>query len=267
MDQQEKKRELLRLLRQDNPILALGVQEKELSWSSFMAWLFDPARQASYSSYFLHELLLRVRSSSWLDLQNRMPSISPTELTIISSKTEHPVTSGRIDEQVGRWWWRRFHAVSCCRIDVLVRFECRGLKVALVIENKIWADESPEQLSGYLSDLKKGKDMLGTSLIPLFICLGKSPGKCSAREDAIQTREDIKAWLHAAIGSCQQARIEPPLLAQNYLQLLDVYDLASDLMADDNFIKQFLLEVKLKLKNPDSYAASDEKLLMQYCEP
>jgi hypothetical protein len=40
--EKRKVQRLLSIARSDNPVLALGVGRRELSWSHFMAWLMDP---------------------------------------------------------------------------------------------------------------------------------------------------------------------------------------------------------------------------------
>jgi len=51
-------RRLLEIARSDNPLIALAVTKREISWTQFQAWLLDPVRHPGpLGSRFLEALL------------------------------------------------------------------------------------------------------------------------------------------------------------------------------------------------------------------
>ena len=103
-------------------------------------------------------------------------------------------------------------------IDILIRdpSSVRDHPSAVVIENKIWAGDQPEQLRRY------EKKMKGQSYTPhlLYLTLdGRSPSEDSAdglKYECISYKEDLPPWLKR----CQKRAYDEPALRESVAQYL-----------------------------------------------
>jgi hypothetical protein len=198
---------LLDLLRQDNPIIGLNVRFRELSWSHFLSWLFDPGIHPKVSEIFLRTLLDATHEDA-----------SRSVLEIWESIPEYGVVSGG-------------------RIDLVVKFNAGPLKKALMIETKILAEEREGQVSNYMKDLQKQEKV--DEVIPLLISIWEKPEKCSLEEAKRWGRPEVKAWFEAAVTECKSADLAWPRLVDDYLELFEIFGLIRDLR-DDNLFMDWL---------------------------
>ena len=119
--------ELVKLASQPNALLLLGVEEREISWTSFLAWLLDPERSGPLAGYTLQALVHT--------LQDLPGACAPHE------QAREPllrVRSGGLQPL----WSKAEVTHGNARFDVLAGASTQVGNVRILIENKIRAGES-----------------------------------------------------------------------------------------------------------------------------
>ena len=115
-------------------------------------------------------------------------------------------------------------------VDILIRDD--SSKKAVVIENKVWAGDQPQQLQRYAEKLKDYKPHL------LYLTLdGHEPSKDSVGDlnfECISYKDDLFPWLKR----CQQRAVDEPELRESVAQYLRLIakltgtDFSEDYMSD-----------------------------------
>ena len=145
--------ERLELMRnQPNIFEILGVSHFEIRHSHFLAWLFDPKGSHGIGNYFLKRFLLDV-------LQDQRSHLNIIDI--------HPLLNENIIIHREKY-----------NIDILIEFE----NTLLVIENKINAFESNDQLQRYKDSVLKNFP----TKKPIFVYLTKYGSEASLNEFYIE---------------------------------------------------------------------------------
>lgn len=201
----------------DNPLIALAVTKREVSWTKFQHWLMDPLRHNNgIDRHFAGALLeqaVQTISKKRLDGLNaehlaRLQTLSPfTNVIVRSARAE--ISEGKTG---------RSDLVLECDVD-----DCR---IEVVVENKIEAKESTDQLAEYVAEHEKGL-AAGTMLLPMLIELGDDAvGSSSCPWAVCWGRRDADAWLHAGSCSIRQSGLPVPSLVDSYRNLFESWDIA-----------------------------------------
>ncbi len=206
--------ELVTLASKPNAVLLLGVEERELSWTSFLAWLLDPERSGRLAGCALGALVGT--------LQNHPATHSPHE------QAREPLLrlgSGGLQPL----WSKAEVTHGDARFDVLAGVSTQAGNVRLLIENKIRAGESARQMDRYVVEAQKSM-LPGTVLLPLFVALGSEPPVgTSCAWALVLDRGQVHRWLHGARERGSAERVATPPLLQDYIDLLELWTLADGL--------------------------------------
>jgi hypothetical protein len=135
-----------------NIFQALKVEKKELQHSNTLGWLLNPG-----ASHGLGDLVLKRMLSSIL-LERDIASISSAHVELMDFS----------DVEVRREWKS---------IDIFIII--KSINFVLLIENKIHAEEGPEQLARYVRVVEK--EFSSFTLVPIFLTLD---GRGSENTDA-----------------------------------------------------------------------------------
>lgn len=149
---------LVTIARSDNPLVCLGIERREVSWTRFMESRLDPNRQE-------HALIY---------LQAMLSQLGHGEATGLKS--------ARAEVSEG----------DAGRSDLVVEFELIGQPATLVVENKIDSTERQDQLSGYL---RRYSGLVFGLLMELG---DRPSAKASAEAADVWGRSDVVRWLRAA---------------------------------------------------------------------
>lgn len=115
--------ELTNTLNEFNIFKVLGIVDREIKHSNFLAWLFDPKENHGLGSRFLKKFLLK-----YAYLNNNQ---------VLSDD----INSFIFNRVIVKREWKD--------IDILIIIEENNKKFIFIIENKIWARESEDQLKKY----------------------------------------------------------------------------------------------------------------------
>ncbi len=170
----QKKAEVAALARDEAPDFNLfrqmGLETSELLHSRFLAGLLDPEGAHGQAHLFLNTFLglVALRQPAFSEVRSRC--------------------------QEGRWVVEVEKPIAGGRMDIVVWN--RALSAVLVIENKIYAYEQPQQLSRYGEWLKhKQRDFSTQSLIYLTLRGEKSYTHANVPYIGLSYEEDISGWL------------------------------------------------------------------------
>lgn len=186
-----------------NVFNVLGVDNMELSHSAFLAALLDPDGSHGMRDAFLKAFIDTIAHGG-----------TKPELDTVHAKVYTEYNIGNITETTGG------------RIDILItdRSDTGSGKAgghAIIIENKIWAADQPNQLQRY------DKYACGTyssdGYLLLYLTLdGKEPTDQSkgalTNYCCISYRRDIIGWLH----KCAQLAFDKPLVRETINQYIDL---------------------------------------------
>lgn len=220
-----------------NVFNVLGVQNVELSHSAFLAALLDPNGDHGMQDAFLKAFIGSVVHGS---------SNLPLDTATATVATEYCTGNGRI--------------------DLLITDANRH---AIIIENKIWANDQPAQLQRYSEYANKTYSQDGYLLLYLTLD-GKEPTDQSKGEltdyQCISYRNDIINWLR----QCARLAFDKPRVRETILQYINVLQQLTNqntmdkeqliqlLSEKDNFlqacaiadnmpaVKQYLVEITLR---------------------
>jgi hypothetical protein len=216
---------LVTILRSDNPLIALGVSKREVSWTQFLAWLIDPVRHPGrFGPLFLEALIDTAHDDvvTLLDGRLSIPHENAAmlrEIAALEGRTVTDVQSADA-EVIGD---------AKGRMDLLVRCRVGRQPLAVLIENKIRAEESADQLQGYVEDTLSKLQAEGL-LLPMLVAVGDSAIEASFCPWAIVwDRGRTKRWLELGRERCHAEGLEPPRLVNDYLEVFESWDLASQL--------------------------------------
>ncbi len=218
--------QLLTIARSDNALVALDVQHREVSWTKFMAWLLDPARQGQELAASRLQGLVHLA-------QNKLPdetgeAIGQQYLGRLKALVDQPVVSVLEVKPEDS-------AKQSGRLDLMVRCEIgAGETVRLLIENKIGASEHDEQLSGYVRHHHPIAG--GDVLLPVLLEIGDEPaGSSTCTWAACLDRSDAAMWL-GSLESC-------PAIARDYLAVFDAWNLAARLRVEQRLAIEVIREL------------------------
>ncbi len=216
---------LVTILRSDNPLIAIGVTRREVSWTQFLAWLLDPVRHPGrLGPLFLEALLDTAHDDvvTLLDVRSSIPLENAAmlrEIAALGGRTVTEVQSAQA-EVIGD---------AKGRMDLLVRCRVGRQPLAVLIENKIRAEESTDQLQGYVEDTLS-KLQAEELLLPMLVAVGDDVREAASCVWAVVwNRDRTKRWLELGRERCHAEDLEPPRLVNDYLEVFESWDLASQL--------------------------------------
>ncbi|MDX9854092.1 MAG: PD-(D/E)XK nuclease family protein [Tenuifilaceae bacterium] len=141
------------ITRKFNPFNVLGVEEMEIKHSNFLGWLLDPNENHNLGDYLLKRFLTKAITENF-DVLDKKIDISSVYLSDLS------------DAEVYR---------EKAHVDILIVSERN--KLVVIIENKINAKESKDQLKNYLTNTINQYDKY--RIIPIYLTLyGDEPENC-----------------------------------------------------------------------------------------
>ena len=216
---------LVTILRSDNPLIALGVTRREVSWTQFLAWLLDPLRHPGrLGPLFLEALLDTAHDDvgTLLDGRLSIPQENAAMLREIAALRGRTVTQVQSAdaEVIGD---------AKGRMDLLVRCRVGRQPLAVLIENKIRAEENTDQLQGYVEDTLS-KLQAEELLLPMLVAVGDDVREAASCVWAVVwNRDRTKRWLELGRERCHAEGLEPPRLVDDYLEVFESWDLASQL--------------------------------------
>ncbi|MEL6311354.1 MAG: PD-(D/E)XK nuclease family protein, partial [Pseudomonadota bacterium] len=155
---------LVAFARSDSPLIALGVERREVAWTQFMAFVLDPLRRPPEDALAALQALVDRSGGGRVDRIDRVSA---------------EVKEGK-------------HG----RSDVAVECVIDGQPTALIIENKIDTTERPDQLAGYIQNRGDGAE----NVRGLLIELGDRP--VGSPSFPAWDRLDAEAWLNAVMSTC-----------------------------------------------------------------
>ncbi len=202
--------ELTQLARSGNSLLVLGIEARELSWTKFMAWAMCPERRgATLATQALVFFLKMAQSARGLTPNTQEAAAStaypPAQDVISVIRARDEVDSG------GR------------RLDVMVEFIVAGKPWSLLIENKIHASESRQQLAAYFEHWTSKQPQVRA--VPVLVDIGDHPAPhASVSVAPVIGRANMEEWLAAIVAADKLAHV-----AQDYLALLRGWDAALEL--------------------------------------
>ena len=216
---------LITILRLDNPLIALGVTKREVSWTQFLAWLLDPVSHSGRLGPLFLEALLDTAHKDIVKLLEGERSI-PQEnaamlrnIAALEGKTVVEISLATAEV--------RGDAMG--RIDLLVKCQVGQQPLTVLIENKIEAEESPDQLQNYVQN-SLAKLQSEELLLPMLVTVGDSSTEASSCPWAVVWgRERTKRWLELGVENCHAEGFEAPRLVNDYLEVFESWDLASQL--------------------------------------
>ncbi len=176
-----------------NPFRVLKVNEYEIRHSNFLSWILDPHENHNLGERILKKIIVEAL------LENYEKQLYP----IHSIKEQH-----FSDAIVLREW---------NHIDVLV-ISPRN-KIALLIENKVYAGESEGQLLRYIEAVKR--EYRGFTIIPIFLTLdGEEP---SEKKFLILSYESILKILNSSLALYQEILNQKVAdFIRHYVKILEV---------------------------------------------
>ena len=181
-----------------NVFNVLGVDNMELSHSAFLAALLDPNGSHGMQDAFLKAFIDTIAHGG-----------TKPELDTAHAKVYTEYNIGNITETTGG------------RIDILITGSGKAGGHAIIIENKIWAADQPNQLQRY------DKYACGTyssdGYLLLYLTLdGKEPTDQSkgalTNYRCISYRSDIIGWLH----KCAQLAFDKPRVRETINQYINL---------------------------------------------
>ncbi len=216
---------LVTILRSDNPLVALGVTTREVRWTQFLAWLLDPVRHPGRIGPLFLEALLDTAHDDVVTLLDGGLSIPQEnaamlrEIAALRGRTVTEVQSADA-EVIGD---------AKGRMDLLVRCRVGRQPLAVLIENKIRAEESTDQLQRYVKDTLS-KLPAEELLLPMLVAVGDYVREAASCVWAVVwNRDRTKRWLELGRERCHAEGLEPPRLVNDYLEVFESWDLASHL--------------------------------------
>lgn len=206
--------ELVALASRPNALILLGVEEREISWTSFVAWLLDPARSGG---------LARCAVEALAEVLGGHPAARRPHEQV--SEALARLAAGDL-----RPLWSQAEVThGDARFDVLAGVSTTAGNVRLLIENKIGAGESAQQMDRYVAEASK-RMSAGTVLLPLLVVLGSEPPVGTSCPWAlVLDRAAVRRWLQAASARAEAAQLAAPPLLGDYIDLLQIWTLADDL--------------------------------------
>ena len=219
--------QLLEIARSDNPLIALAVTSREVSWTRFQEWLLDPHRHHDV----LGQQYIQAMLDSISDLGERA-LISPRSASDTALQQEHPLGVGSLaHSDVATIRSVQAEAVEGKkgRCDLLIKCDVGATPLTILIENKIGAKEREDQLQDYV-DTQLPKLPPDGRLLPMLIELGDDPvGQSSCESAVCWRRGNVAEWLQDGAKRCEQLDIAVPRLVKDYLDIFEAWDLAADL--------------------------------------
>lgn len=177
---------LVAFARSDNPLVALGIERREVFWTQFMGCLLDPVRRGENDALAALQAMLDRAGGGRVD---RIRSVAAE------------ASEGKEG-----------------RSDVAIECVIDGRACPVIIENKVDAAEHADQLAGYASNRSDQRNLRA-----LLIELGDRPvGTASLPEAICWDRRDAEAWLTDVLAACDA----PHPLASAYRDLFEAWDLA-----------------------------------------
>ena len=220
-----------------NVFNVLGVDNMELSHSAFLAALLDPDGSHGMQDAFLKAFIDTIAHGG-----------TKPELDTAHAKVYTEYNIGNITETTGG------------RIDILItdRSETGSGKAgghAIIIENKIWAADQPNQLQRY------DKYACGTyssdGYLLLYLTLdGKEPTDQSkgalTNYHCISYRSDIIDWLH----KCAQLAFDKPLVRETINQYINLLQQ----LTNQNTMEQNKEQLQLLTENFEQATAVEQSM-------
>lgn len=188
---------LLGILRSDNAVLGLAVEQRELSWTQCLAWLMNPLAHEGRASAFAAALLASLGE----------PRPGPVQVT--RAEAEVPYGDGT-------------------RLDLRVDLSCAGVRVRVLVENKIESAEREDQLRGYLEHDRREDPTLERRA--LLIDLKDDAATTSTEPTAtVWSREHVRRWLESGVAECGRRGAPVPRLVADWLGVFEARDVARSL--------------------------------------
>lgn len=218
---------LLDIARSDNPLIALGVTKREVSWTRFLAWLLEPARTTDRRGALFTEALIETARPDIEQLLTRggrtEDGDAPGSLKSIAALKKASVTSissVKAESVEG----------AKGRVDLILECRLGEQGLTILVENKIGSEERAGQLLGYTQDrLAKRHDEW---LLPMLMVLGDGGSEMASYPWAVVwNRRRVQDWLRLAAERCKLANTPVPRLVGDYMELFEAWDLAQRLRA------------------------------------
>lgn len=180
-----------------NVFRLLGVADAEVTThSALLADLLDPQGSHAQGHLFLDRFLKACKAKF----------------------AGFPVPAGELTSS--RWVVEKEKATSWGNLDLVV--SCRSLGYLLVIENKIWAVEQPEQLKRYYEWMQGRRDrFLDQVLIYLTPRGVESHTGAGCPYFPLSYRDNLKAWLEASLAEVRAPRVRETLV--QYLEVISAF--------------------------------------------
>lgn len=234
--------ELLDILKLDNILIALGVEQRELTWSSFMAYLLHPARNDKGRAQLFLNALLEIAFAMKPEL------LTPKEKPSCSFHKD--IFSSDLPQILGVK--TEYVCGQNGRADVFVDCSINYGRLIIVVENKINSRERDGQLADYVRFLEDTEK--NCTIMPMLIQLGDEPAdEASHLEAIIWKRHEVKAWLSAGKEAIISADIKAPKLIaiiDDYLDLCRAMELAAEITQDESLQSQ--IEMMKQAKGTDT---------------
>jgi hypothetical protein len=141
------------------------------------------------------------------------------EISSEKKKDPFPMPGRKNIEQV-EWFVDKEKVTSFGRIDLVIR--CPELKFAILIENKIWAHEQPDQLERYQEWLKAQREFYAHSAL-IYLTLDGSKSN-TAKKDGdydyyrLSYNEHIPDWLRDCLSEIQANHVRETV--NQYLMII-----------------------------------------------
>jgi hypothetical protein len=236
---------LLEIARSDNPLIALGVAKREVSWTRFLGWLLDPLRHPKRGELFVRALI-----------ENAQAQIAANKAKCLCDSL------GRLESLGDRFEPQLVKVVAeaadsaAGRADLLVECLLDETPLAILVENKIRAKEQDKQLAGYV-EAQRNKSVAAI-ILPILIQLGDCPVQsCTCPWAVVWDRGGVVEWFRRAVESCVTENIPVPALVNHYLQLFEAWDIARHLREQ---YRQLIEEVERSSGNPAEWQLLSEWL-------
>lgn len=129
-----------------------------------------------------------------------------------------PVPDGDITSS--RWLVEKEKVTQWGNLDLVV--SCRSLGYLLVIENKVWAEEQPEQLERYHNWMQTRRSTLPNQVLIYLTREGAESYTHGGHPYfALSYRDDIRAWIESSLVDVKAPRVVE-ILGQ-YLEVISAY--------------------------------------------
>lgn len=202
-----------------------GVLHDELAWSAWIAYLLDSNAEHNYEDKFLRLFLKRLHMETFFDM--------------LSVKVSVEFSIGELDKKSYE---------KGGRIDILI---AEGKKKAIIIENKLFAQDQPKQLYRYNNFAKDEKKGFADYRILYLTRLGSAPSEDSTNGitnfERISYIDTIKLWLHDCLNICEKGSRISDFIEQT---IAAIDEICKQTIVDDEIKTAVENNLDLQNKNP-----------------